>query len=51
MNIAALAGRWIDGHLDRYAATIILVDSSLQRENILPSERAKAEEEIKLWLE
>lgn len=28
--------------LDRNAATIIMVDSNLQRENILPSERAKA---------
>ena len=28
--------------LDRIAATIIMVDSNLQRENILPSERAKA---------
>ena len=29
-------------NLDRDAATIIMVDSNLQRENILPSERAKA---------
>lgn len=29
-------------NLDRNAATIIMVDSNLQRENILPSERAKA---------
>lgn len=29
-------------NLDRDAATIIIVDSNLQRENILPSERAKA---------
>ena len=28
--------------IDRDAATIIMVDSNLQRENILPSERAKA---------
>jgi len=28
--------------MDRNAATIIMVDSNLQRENILPSERAKA---------
>ena len=28
--------------IDRNAATIIMVDSNLQRENILPSERAKA---------
>ena len=28
--------------VDRIAATIIMVDSNLQRENILPSERAKA---------
>ena len=28
--------------MDRDAATIIMVDSNLQRENILPSERAKA---------
>ena len=28
--------------LDRDAATIIMVDSNLQRESILPSERAKA---------
>ena len=28
--------------IDRYAATILMVDSNLQRENILPSERAKA---------
>ena len=28
--------------VDRSAATIIMVDSNLQRENILPSERAKA---------
>ena len=28
--------------LDRDAATIIMVDSNLQRENILPSERAAA---------
>ena len=28
--------------LDRYEAVIIMVDSNLQRENILPSERAKA---------
>ena len=28
--------------LDRNAATIIMVDSNLQRENILPSEKAKA---------
>ena len=28
--------------LDRDAATILMVDSNLQRENILPSERAKA---------
>ena len=27
--------------IDRDAATIIMVDSNLQRENILPSERAK----------
>lgn len=29
-------------NMDRDAATIIMVDSNLQRENILPSERAKA---------
>ena len=29
-------------NIDRDAATIIMVDSNLQRENILPSERAKA---------
>lgn len=29
-------------NVDRIAATIIMVDSNLQRENILPSERAKA---------
>ncbi len=29
-------------NIDRNAATIIMVDSNLQRENILPSERAKA---------
>lgn len=29
-------------YIDRNAATIIMVDSNLQRENILPSERAKA---------
>ena len=28
--------------LDKYEATIIMVDSNIQRENILPSERAKA---------
>lgn len=28
--------------IDRNAATIIMVDSNLQRENILPSEKAKA---------
>ena len=28
--------------IDRNAATIIMVDSNLQRGNILPSERAKA---------
>ena len=28
--------------IDRDAATIIMVDSNLQRENILPSERAQA---------
>ena len=28
-------------NIDRDAATIIMVDSNLQRENILPSERAK----------
>ena len=28
--------------IDRDAATILMVDSNLQRENILPSERAKA---------
>ena len=28
--------------LDRYEAVIVMVDSNLQRENILPSERAKA---------
>ena len=28
--------------IDRDAATIIMVDSNLQRENMLPSERAKA---------
>lgn len=28
--------------LDRNAAVIIMVDSNIQRENILPSERAKA---------
>ena len=29
-------------NIDRDAATIIMVDSNLQRENILPAERAKA---------
>ena len=29
-------------HLDDDEATIIMIDSSLQRENLLPSERAKA---------
>lgn len=29
-------------NMDRDTATIIMVDSNLQRENILPSERAKA---------
>ena len=32
--------------IDRDAATIIMVDSNLQRENILPSERAKAYKKI-----
>ena len=29
-------------NIDRDTATVIMVDSNLQRENILPSERAKA---------
>ena len=28
--------------IDRDAATVIMVDSNIQRENILPSEKAKA---------